>query len=245
MPIPATPRDRWHRAVALAGQGRYAAARADLSVLTRARIDPALRSLVDSTRASLMRQLGGHRAAATYDGRAAALAIDLPTSVRAEPLCDAYTGLAADALGIGRLALASRLLGRVEPLLAEAPSRARVRWHWVRAETALAGGRGGDALVDARRGVELAAAMSSVRHQVKSALLVAASTAAVGDLAQSAKLAAEVDATCAEHALLPLRWATAMLRAGVCEGAAAVQATEEAAAHAARLANLGGTFVPN
>ncbi|MGW6423776.1 hypothetical protein ACWF82_13955 [Nocardia sp. NPDC055053] len=242
LPEPADPAQRWYRAVALGGQGRYAAARADLRVLAGTRIDPALRSRVESTRGSLLRQLGGHAAAAAFDGRAANLALGATGPDRAEALADAFTGLAADALGTGRLALARRLLGRVEPLLAEAPARCAVRWHWVRAETALAGGEAAPALRDAELAVELAAALPSVRHRVKSALLVAAATAAGGDADRSAELARAVDTDCREHALLPLRWATAMLRAGVCEQAEARAAADEAADHAARIRTWGGDF---
>ncbi|MFE3545455.1 hypothetical protein ACFXK0_21035 [Nocardia sp. NPDC059177] len=243
LPEPADPRARWHRAVALGAQGHYAAARADLRALARTRLDPGLRSLVGSTGGSLLRQLGGHAAAAAYDGRAATLARAAAGTARAEALADAYTGLAADALGTGRLALAHRLLGRVEPLLDTAPPRARVRWHWVRAETALAGGAAAPALRDARTAADLAAALPSVRHRVKSALLVAAATAASGERAAAAELAALVDADCREHGLLPLRWATAMLRAGVAEPGAAGRAATEAADHAARIRELGGDFI--
>lgn len=243
LPEPPDPLSRWYRAVALGGQGRYAAARADLGLLARTRLDPALRSLVESTRGSLLRQLGGHAAAAAFDGRAAATALAATGPARAEALADALTGLAADALGTGRLALAHRLLGRVESLLPEAPARAEVRWHWVRAETALAGGAAAEALRDARIAVDLAGALPSVRHQVKSALLVAAATAAAGDPARSAELARQVDVDCREHALLPLRWATAMLRAGVATPAEAATAGVEAADHAARIRVWGGDFI--
>ncbi|PWV77604.1 hypothetical protein DFR69_103203 [Nocardia neocaledoniensis] len=242
LPEPATPGQRWQRAVALGAQGHYAAARADLSILARTRIDPALRSLAASTHGSLVRQLGGHAAAATLDGRAAASARAATGSAGAEAMADALTGLAADALGTGRLALAHRLLGRVEPLLVDAPDRCAVRWHWVRAETALAGGAAAPALADAERAAELAAALTSVRHRVKSALLVAAATAASGDLARAAELADAVDLACREHGLLPLRWAAAMLRAGVAEPAAAQVAAREAADHAARIRAMGGDF---
>lgn len=243
LPDPPGSLARWHRAVALGAQGRYAAARADLLRLARTPLDPGLRSLVESTRGSLLRQLGGHAAAAAFDGRAATLALGATGPARAEALADAYTGLAADALGTGRLALAHRLLGRVEPLLAAAPPRARVRWHWVRAETALAGGAAAPALADAGRAVELAEALPSVRHRVKSALLLAASTAASGDLAAAAEKAARVDRDCAAHGLLPLRWACAMLRAGVAEPPVAAAAAAEAADHAARIRELGGDFI--
>lgn len=244
LPEPADSLSRWHRAVALGGQGRYAAAHADLRVLARTRTDPGLKSLVESTRGSLLRQLGNHTAAAAFDGRAATMALGATGTARAEALADAYTGLAADALGTGRLALARKLLARVRPLLTDAPPRAEVRWHWVRAETALACGEATEALRDAGRAVELAATLPSVRHQVKSALLVAAATAAAGDLAGSAELARRVDADCRDNGLLPLRWATAMLRAGVSEPALARGAADEAADHGARLRALGGAIAP-
>jgi hypothetical protein len=244
LPEPADPLSRWYRAVALGGQGRYAAARADLQISARTATDPGLRSRIESTRGSLLRQLGDHAGAAAFDGRAAAIALGATGASRAEALADAYTGLAADALGTGRLALARTLLARVSPLLAEAPPRAEVRWHWVRAETALAGGAAEEALRDAAMAVELAAALASVRHQVKSALLVAAATAATGDLAGSAELAARVDADCRDNGLLPLRWATAMLRSGVAEPARARDAAGEAADHGARLRAWGGDIAP-
>ncbi|MEV0551759.1 hypothetical protein AB0H98_33575 [Nocardia salmonicida] len=244
LPEPADPLSRWYRAVTLGGQGRYAAARADLRILARTAADPGLRSLVESTCGSLLRQLGDHAGAAAFDGRAAAIALGATGAARAEALADAYTGLAADALGTGRLALARTLLGRVRPLLADAPPRAEVRWHWVRAETALAGGEASAALRDAVEAVDLAAALPSVRHQVKSALLVAAATAATGDLARSAELAARVDTDCRENGLLPLRWATAMLRSGVAESARARDAANEAADHGARLRAWGGDIAP-
>ncbi|MFD3507672.1 hypothetical protein [Nocardia sp. NPDC058666] len=244
LPEPGDPLSRWYRAVALGGQGRYAAARSDLQVLARTRIDPGLKSLVESTRGSLLRQLGDHAGAAVFDGRAATLALGATGAIRAEALADAYTGLAADALGTGRLALAHTLLRRVPPLLAQAPPRAEVRWHWVRAETALAGGAGAEALRDAGKAVELAAALPSVRHQVKSALLVAAATAATGDLVRSAELARQVDLDCRDNGLLPLRWATAMLRSGVDEPAAARIAADEAADHGGRLRVWGGDIAP-
>ncbi|MFC8047327.1 hypothetical protein [Nocardia sp. NPDC057353] len=295
LPPARTPLDRWHRAVALGGAGRYAAARAELAVLTRPGTAPVLRSLALSTTASLVRQSGRHTAAADPDGRAAALvagfvahrepapgrpaepeaspgapapADSLPGPVvsagtapadpapggretagpaSADPWfgapdavdawCDALTGLAADALGSARPALAFRLLARVrEP--ARTRPRAAVRLHWVTAETALSVGDACTALEHAAAAVELGAQAPSTRHRVKSALLLAAATAAAGDAAGAAALAEPVARDCAAHDLLPLRWATAMLRAGL--GAAGAGA--EAAECAALLRTRGGDF---
>lgn len=143
-PLPAAhgPEQNWLRAVALGGQGRYAAARAELA---RVRGTGGVwSSFGASTEASLLRQLGGHRAAAVLDGRALAEAGSLRTSsgntvaawrdvgtVAARrdvdvvaAWCDAATGLAADALGRGRLAVCGSLLDRCAAALDAAESEA-------------------------------------------------------------------------------------------------------------------------
>ncbi|WP_225731308.1 MULTISPECIES: hypothetical protein [unclassified Nocardia] len=180
--------------------------------------------------------------------------------------CDALTGLAADALGTGRLALARRLLRRSGELLLvdETRWRAWIRWHWVCAETALAGGSP-VALAHAEAAMALAERAPSVRHRVKSRLLVAAANAAAGQPDRAAALAEAVAVDCARHDLLPLRWAAAMLRAGLGPGSdahragaditrpendsAATSLTDltddpvaEAAMCAARIARRGGRF---
>ncbi|WP_067646598.1 hypothetical protein [Nocardia harenae] len=305
LPPARTPLERWHRAVALGGAGRFAAARAELAVLARPGTAPVLRSLALSTTASLVRQSGRHAAAADPDGRAAALAGLVPDLARptnsaaasgppsaaapvsgeaapgsaalgeatpaaaalgASPLgawtagartadgaaspdpwfgtpdpidawCDALTGLAADALGSARAALALRLLARVrEP--ARTRPRAAIRLHWVTAETALSVGDHGTALEHAAVAVELGAQGPSTRHRVKSALLLAAATAASGDSARAAAMAEPVAGDCAAYDLLPLRWATAMLRSGLGVAGAA----DEAAECAALLRARGGDF---
>ncbi|MGW4243683.1 hypothetical protein [Nocardia sp. NPDC004722] len=249
LPTAADAHESWLRAVALGGVGHYAAARAALIRARRATADPALLSLTHSTEGSLLRQLGWHSHAAVADGRAAALvlpakcdrahvpAVTAAERRHAEAVCDALTGLAADALGTLRPALAARLLNRCQNYLdihlasGESSWRPRLRLHWVSAETALsAPGAGlitapaGDldpaarqapALAHARAAVALAERSPSRRHLVKSRLLLAAAHAAAGDLDRSRTLAIEVDRDCREHELLPLRWACAMLRSGV------------------------------
>ncbi|WP_280406524.1 hypothetical protein, partial [Nocardia brasiliensis] len=192
----------WYRAVILGGQGCYAAARAELRIIGGASTDPVLLSLAASTTGSLLRQLGWHTRAAAYDGRAAALVSarslgDLADPVHArfpaaEAICDALTGLAADALGTGRLALSWRLLQRVDELLpgGELGWRPALRRHWVGAETALAAGLVEPARRSAAAGLELAEDSPSVRHRVKSRLLVAAPPAAAGDHDRSREHAA-------------------------------------------------------
>lgn len=263
LPSAVDAHESWLRAVALSGVGHYAAARAELIRGRRATTDPALLSLTHSTEGSLLRQLGWHSHAAVSDGRAAALvlpvkcdgahvAVATAADIRhSEAVCDALTGLAADALGTLRPALAARLLNRCQNYLdihlpgGESAWRPRLRLHWVSAETALSapgaglitapaddhtpGARQAPALAHARAAVALAERSPSRRHLVKSRLLLAAAHAAAGDLDRSRTLAIEVDRDCREHELLPLRWACAMLRSGVQPDGDGVAVAERAA----------------
>ncbi|AKK26480.1 hypothetical protein [Mycobacterium sp. EPa45] len=220
-PLPAarTPEQLWARAVAAAGQGRYSNARADLAALRRREPAGALASLSLSTEASLLRQLGGHRLAAGWDGRALAMApttSDGPLAVQAR--ADAVVGLAADALGVGRLAASARLLEQAGELTREAQvPRLAIRLAWVNAELAMAGGRGEDAVTHARRGVEIAerALPALRRHRVKSGVVLAAAFCSAGSLESAREVA---DATLSDtetHGLVPLRWALACLLADI------------------------------
>lgn len=260
--------ESWLRAVALGGVGHYAGARTELRRAARATTDPVLLSLVHSTEGSLLRQLGWHARAAVADGRAAALALTAtpapgraPESAeldaaRAEAVCDALTGLAADALGTARPELAARLLARCRTHLdSRAPTvefawRQRIRLHWVSAETALCAPGAGliatpepagpvphpvngasattdPALAHAEAALALAEKSPSTRHRVKSRLLLAAASAAAGDLERSRLLASEVARETRDFELLPLRWACAMLRSGIDpDSGAAAEAAE-------------------
>ncbi|WP_024802265.1 hypothetical protein [Nocardia sp. BMG51109] len=256
LPSAAGPVESWLRAVVLGGRGRYAAARAELCRTRRATADPVLRSLATSTEASLLRQLGWHARAAALDGRALALALpDVPNgderrdAVRSEAVCDALTGLAADALGTARPDLSARLLERCQGYLEVFPGgsgdrRVRLRWHWVSAETALAASGGVPIATTALRHAETALALAercpSVRHRVKTRLLLAAAAAAAGDLDRCRTAAEIASAQSRDNGLLPLRWACAMLRAGVGAGSSAARAAAEANACAQALAGQGG-----
>ncbi|MFZ2528138.1 MAG: hypothetical protein WAX14_10860 [Rhodococcus sp. (in: high G+C Gram-positive bacteria)] len=245
-PLPAAtdPQQRWLRAVALGGQGFYSGARAELARLQREVTAGPLASFAASTEASLLRQLGWHRAAAAYDGRAFALAREVQArgvqaqgveaqGVQAQGVqrgarttvtaaqCDALTGLAADALGCGRLDLSRRLLAQCADRLPSSDVgdtvlwRQRIRLHWVRAEVALASGDFATAQAHAAQASALADRSRSVRHQVKSDLLRAASATGNADLGQARALAVDVSERCADHGLVPLRWAAAMLANGI------------------------------
>ncbi len=226
-------------AVAQGGQGHYSRSRAELAMLTRGGVADAVTSLAWSTQASLLRQLGWHSVAAGFDGRALALVgserdgAEGSVLVR-EARCDALTGLAADALGCGRLALGWRLLDRCGAYLpggaADEMWRQRVRSRWVRAELSLADGDFAAARRHADTAAEISDVAGSVRHRIKSDLLRSASMTGESDLGPAARLAADVLTRCDQHGLIPLKWAAAMLLSGVSgdSGAEAVRLECEA-----------------
>jgi len=251
-PLPAPPDSvgRWLRAVALGGQGRYAQARAELEVVRRSAASPAVASLAASTQASLLRQLGGHALASEYDGAALALVGVTREGdpgedpLRHEARCDALTGLAADALGCGRLALGHRLLDRCGAYLDEVGDvdglwRQRVRLHWVTAEIALASGDFETATTHAQAAVDRSADGPSVRHRIKSALLFAAAATGRPEPDLALATAERVEADSRAHGLLPLRWAAAMLIDGVRPSAAARAVRDECAV---AISHRGGSF---
>jgi ATP/maltotriose-dependent transcriptional regulator MalT len=209
-PLPAatTPHQQWLRAVGAAGQGRYGTAYADLATLRAAAPSDRLSSLAHSAHASFLRQLGWHSLARGWDGRARALAADDP-----EAAGDALTGLAADALGVGRLAAAATLLQRAEPFVVQAPPRLAIRKAWVAAELAMVGGDGGAAVRNAEVAVELAATTldGSARHRAKSQVVLAAALCSGGVLDRARDVADAALGLTGHLGLVPLRWAVACL----------------------------------
>ncbi|ORB67169.1 hypothetical protein BST47_07515 [Mycolicibacterium tusciae] len=214
-PLPAatTPQQLWLRAVVAGGQGRYSSALADLSALRRQPPDP-LVSLAHSSRASFLRQLGWHDRARTWDGRAFALA-----GADREAGGDALIGLAADALGTGRFAASERALLRAADLLdGPVPARLHVRIAWVSAELAMARGRGSSAVHHAEAARAAAATLGSIRHAVKTEVVMAAALCCVGDLDGSRRVADAALEDTEAHGMVPLRWALASLLAGIGSG---------------------------
>ena len=203
------------RAVAAGGQGRYSSAQADLAVLLRCEPGGRRASLAMSTQASFHRQLGWHALARGWDGRALAAAGRDP-----EAGVDALIGLAADALGLGRLSASAALLTRATAVLDDSdapPARLAIRMAWVGAELAMAAGDGAEARRHAQHGVELAeqALPGLRRHRVKSDVVLAAALCSDGDLDLSRALADSALADTQTYGLIPLRWALACLLDGI------------------------------
>ena len=211
LPSAGTPRQLWLRAVGAGGQGRYGSARNDLTTLLRSAPADRLASLAHSTQASFLRQLGWHRLARGWDGRAFALAGTDP-----EAAADALIGLAADALGVGRLAAAATLLSRAEPIVAEAPQyRLLVRRAWVAAELAMVAGDGAAAVRNAEVAAELAATTVdgsvSARHCAKSDVVLAAALCSAGAVDRARSVGEVTLELTGRLGLVPLRWAVACL----------------------------------
>jgi hypothetical protein len=211
LPSAGTPRQLWLRAVGAGGQGRYGSARNDLTTLLRSAPADRLASLAHSTQASFLRQLGWHRLARGWDGRALALAGADP-----EAAGDALIGLAADALGVGRLAAAATLLSRAEPIVARAPQhRLLVRRAWVAAELAMVAGDGAAAVRNAEVAVELAATTVdgsvSARHCAKSDVVLAAALCSAGAVDRARTVGEVTLELTGRLGLVPLRWAVACL----------------------------------
>lgn len=212
LPVATTPRQLWLRAVAAGGQGRYGSAYADLATLRRQHPTGRWASLAHSTQGSFLRQLGWHTLARGWDGRAFALAGEDP-----EARSDALVGLAADALGIGRFALAAALLARADMPGSDLPEltadRLAVRRGWVGAELAMASGDGSTAVSHAERAVDMARVMTggSVRHVVKSDVVLAAALCSAGNITRARDVAQRAFDAAGTHGLIPLRWALACL----------------------------------
>ncbi|MFC5057775.1 hypothetical protein [Saccharothrix xinjiangensis] len=214
--------------MALGGQGHYAAAAAVLGELIGG--GGLFGSLAASTLASHRRQLGGHAAARKWD----AVALGLAGEVRrregrgegeaADPdgvdvagaFADALLGLAADAVGAGRVGEARRVHGRVEAL----GWRSRVRHQWVAAEIELADGHAERAVEPAERAAALAREAGATRHVLKSDLVLGTVLVVLGtpvDLDRGLDLL-QCDLNHTDRrGLLSLVWPTALVLANVQE----------------------------
>ncbi len=239
LPTASTPHQHWLRAVAAGGQGRYGSARADLQELLRSTPAGGVVSLAHSTHGSFLRQLGWHRSARRWDGRALTLA-----GADAEARADALIGLAADALGIGRFDAAATLLSRVEQ---DSAQRLAVRRNWVAAELAMATGAGEAAVRHAEAAAELAATPMagavSERHRVKSVMILAAALCSVGHLDRARRIGDTALEDAGRLGLTPLRWALACLLLDIgsaTHSAPAVQTVRDSCADQVRRA--GGNW---
>ncbi|WP_415830276.1 hypothetical protein [Kibdelosporangium persicum] len=215
-----TPKDRWLAAVVLGGQGRYAAAAAILTdLLTHP--EPVIGSLAASTLGSHRRQVGGHDVARRLDATALARLTDTAADGDCDGIdtlgarSDALLGLAADALGTGRLTAARRLIATADAL-GDVGWRGQVRLGWVKAEVELAAGNSSESVPFAEAALRRARAAGAARHIAKSQMVLAAALTASGGVTQRIRakhLASGVVDQSIEYGLLPLVWPCSLLLA--------------------------------
>ena len=257
----APPVARWLAAVALGARGRYAAASALLAGLHgQPGVDAGVRAHAAVTRAAHLRQAGGHLAARRWDGLGLALATAPPGAPASHSVpgsgsdgatpdagldlaaarVDALIGLAADAIGLADPELAERLLRVAEPSALEHPSwRPAVRWHWVRAELALSLDRPEPAVELARRALAGARAAGAVRHEVKSAIVLAVAEAGAGR--ETEKVIADLGALSErtrQTGLWTLEWPIQLMLGSLIEDADHPQSTT----HRSRAAQIVSTI---
>ncbi|MGH3624255.1 MAG: hypothetical protein ACRDQ5_21120, partial [Sciscionella sp.] len=137
-------------------------------------------------------------------------------------LADAVLGLAADAVGQGRVGEARRLLA-VADRFGDNGWRARVRLGWVTAEVALASGRPQDAVPVAETAVRGARSARARRHVTKSEALLATTLVNMTterDRERAIRLLEGIVPRSLERGMLPLVWPSALLLADVTPGAA-------------------------
>jgi hypothetical protein len=196
------PRERWLAAVVLGAQGRYARAAGLLDPLVTGQND--LAALATATLASHRRQLGGHAAARRLDARGLAWARS------DEARADVLLGLAADAVGAGRPGEARLLRDRAP----RTTWRARVRAGWVSAEIELSAGRARAARPHAERALDAATSSGSVRHRIKSEIVLGA-TLAEDDQVMARKLVTRARDDATDLHLSSLVWPASSLLAQV------------------------------
>jgi hypothetical protein len=237
----ASPLERWLVAVALGGQGRYAAAAAVLqALLADPRVPVTVAAHAAVTLAAHRRQLGGHAVARRLDAHGLRLATSALAAGgdgadsaanpgegaefgwdAASARADALTGLAADALGTGGPALARRLLALADDAAAGHPSwRPHVRIGWVRAEAALLAGDPTGAVGPARRSVDLSERAGSIRHVLKSRIVLAVAESLSGGNTGTVLSELDITGDDAERlGLLPLVWPARFAAADIAQRA--------------------------
>lgn len=191
-------------AIEAAASGRYAQALAQAAEI-EATADPLVISAACCLRGSILRQLHQHQDAEAADRRA----LDHAGPGASDTRIDALVGLTADAIADPRRALAR--WQEVEPLLAGASLRVRIRAGWVGAEVHLACDQHRTALMWAGASATQAELVSA-RHAAKSLLVLGVCQMASGEAlgVESVRTAA---VRAAAERLRPVLWPSAYLLA--------------------------------
>lgn len=169
----------WLRSVVLGASGEYGPALEALEVVRPGSI---CYSMAESLRASLLRQLGCHDLARRADRRALAASRDPVARI------EAWTGLAADAVGLGEARAAQTILDRVGMAVGALSDPAQQWWRqdvrlcWVRCEVHLLCDEYGAAATQAQVAVRIARAADAPRHLAKSLMFAGVCRGALGEV---------------------------------------------------------------
>jgi len=197
-------RAAWLLGVCRTAIGRYGQALEGLTATASdEQLAPSLRSLPTSAVATILRQLGRHGEARAWDESALGLAGD-----DVESACEAWLGLAGDAVGLGQPAAADAALAEIEALSTGRPLwwRQRLRADWVRAETALLVEQPAVARATAERALDCAEEVSAPRHVAKSLLLAGVAATAQGQSAVAVDLLSRAAVLAEGLGAAPLVW---------------------------------------
>ena len=170
----------WAQAVLLSAQGDY---RAGWQMLAKLRTDPdlALGGMSAAAQGSILRQLGSHTKAVSFDAQAVgaggAAAIDGLTGLAADHIFAAQEG-ETDWLAKARILIQNGDAGALDSH--PAVQRAELRLNWVTAERQLAQGDTAAAVRTATAGLDLAQNLGSPRHRLKSQLIAAVALQTLG-----------------------------------------------------------------
>lgn len=197
-------RAAWLTGICRTAIGLYGQALAGLTAVASDEVlDPDLRSLPASAVATVQRQLGRPGEARAWDESALALAAG-----DVEATCEAWLGLAGDAVGLGDGEAAVAALSQVEQVAAGRPLwwRQRIRVEWVRAEIALLREEPGQARAAAERALDLAEDASAPRHVAKSLLFDGVAATAQGHPAAAIDLLSRAAVLAEGLGARPLIW---------------------------------------
>lgn len=197
-------RAAWLTGICRTAIGWYGQALAGLTATASDQVlAPELRSLPASAVATVQRQLGRHVEARAWDESA----LDLASST-VEATCEAWLGLASDAVGLGDVQAAQSALAQIEQLSTDRPLwwRQRIRTEWTRAELALLCEEPGQARAAAERALDLAEDASAPRHVAKSLLFGGVAATAQGHPAAAIDLLSRAAVLAEGLGARPLVW---------------------------------------
>ena len=170
----ASEQSLWVRAYVASSRGEFVTAWALGQPLAESARSREVRVAAAITLASVLRQMSRHAAAKRWDR--AALDEARADTERAHALI----GLAADAIGRGRLPACEARLAEAGALGLAGDWRVQVRLDWVRVERALTAGRPREGLAPGRRAVRRSREADALRHLAKSRLFYGVALADAG-----------------------------------------------------------------